>query len=144
MRYQPAAVWHHGFPDYNHILQLNNDGYSNYNSLQAAFKVREFTGLTGQFNYVWSRTFDTGSANRGGDFLSDFQNPYDVSKNYAPSNFDTPWNVNFTLVYDVPRVHAVPEADGQKVGRSIRSSAPRRDVHSPSYSQVGSTLRIRG
>ena len=26
------------FPQYTHILQLNNDGYSNYNSLQTAFK----------------------------------------------------------------------------------------------------------
>ena len=37
------------------ILQLNNDGYSNYNSLQTAFKVRDIHGLTGQMNFVWSR-----------------------------------------------------------------------------------------
>ena len=43
------------FPNYNHILQLNNDGYSNYNSLQAAFKVRDMHGLTGQLNFTWSR-----------------------------------------------------------------------------------------
>ena len=62
--------------DYNHILQLNNDAYSNYNSLQTAFKVRDLHGLSGQLNFVWSRSFDTGSANRGGSFLSDYQNPY--------------------------------------------------------------------
>ena len=111
------------FPGYNHILQLNNDGYSNYNSLQAAFKLREFHGLTGQFNYTWSRAFDTGSANRGGDFLSNYQNPYDVSKNYAPSNFDTPWNVNFTLVYDVPRAHSLPRllAEGWSINTLFRA-----------------------
>jgi carboxypeptidase family protein/TonB-dependent receptor-like protein len=107
------------FPNYNHILQLNNDAYSNYNSLQTAFKVRDFHGLTGQFNFVWSRTFDTGSANRGGDLLSNFQNPYNVNANYAPSNFDTPWNVNFTLVYDVPKVHGLPRLIGE--GWSINS-----------------------
>jgi hypothetical protein len=101
------------FPEYNHILQMNNDGYSNYNSLQTAVKVREMYGLTGQFNFVWSRTFDTGSANRGGDFLSNFQNPYSVDKNYSPSNFDTPWNVNFTLVYDLPKIHALPKLVGE-------------------------------
>jgi hypothetical protein len=101
------------FPQYNHILQLNNDGYSNYNSLQTAFKIRDAHGLTGQVNFVWSRTFDTGSANRGGDFLSNFQNPYSVDKNYSPANFDTPWNVNFTLVYDVPRLHALPKLVGE-------------------------------
>ena len=115
------------FPGYDHILQLNNDGYSNYNSLQAAFKFREFHGLTGQFNYTWSRAFDTGSANRGGDFLSNYQNPYDVSKNYAPSNFDTPWNVNFTLVYDVPRAHSVPRllAEGWSINTLFRAQEGR-------------------
>ncbi len=101
------------FPQYNHILQLNNDGYSNYNSLQAGFKVREVHGLTGQVNFTWSRALDTGSANRGGDFLSQFQNPYNVNKNYAPSNFDTPLNVNFTAVYEVPRFHGVPRLVGE-------------------------------
>jgi hypothetical protein len=101
------------FQDYNHILQLNNDGYSNYNSLQTAFKVRDLHGLTGQFNFTWSRAFDTGSANRGGTFLSNAQNPYNVDKGYAPSDFDTPWNVNFTLVYEVPRVQALPRLIGE-------------------------------
>ena len=101
------------FPNLNHILQLNNDGYSNYNSLQTAFKVRDVHGLTGQFNFTWSRAFDTGSANRGGTFLSNAQNPYNVDKGYAPSDFDTPWNVNFTLVYEMPRVHALPRLLGE-------------------------------
>lgn len=113
---QPFAT---RFPDYNHILQLNNDGYSNYNSLQLAYKVRDVHGVTGQINYTWSRAFDTGSANRGGTFLSDYQNPYNVSKGYAPSDFDTPWNINFTLVYDVPKVHGIPKLIGE--GWSINS-----------------------
>jgi Carboxypeptidase regulatory-like domain/TonB dependent receptor-like, beta-barrel/TonB-dependent Receptor Plug Domain len=101
------------FPQYDHILQLNNDGYSNYNSLQTSLKAREIHGLTGQLNFTWSRSFDTGSANRGGTFLSDYQNPYRVSKGYAPSDFDTPWNVNFTMVYAVPKVHALPRLLGE-------------------------------
>ncbi len=115
------------FPNYNHILQLNNDGYSNYNSLQTAFKVRDMHGLTGQVNFVWSRTLDTGSANRGGDFLSLYQNPYNVSKNYSPSNFDTPWNVNFTLVYDVPTVRALPKliAEGWSINSLFRAQEGR-------------------
>jgi outer membrane receptor protein involved in Fe transport len=112
-----------GAPLYDHILQLNNDGYSNYNSLQLSYKVRDMHGLTGQLNYTWSRAFDTGSANRGGTFLSDYQNPYNVDKGYAPSDFDTPWNVNFTLVYDVPKWHAVPKllGDGWSVNSIFRA-----------------------
>jgi len=98
---------------YNHVLQLNNDGYSNYNSLQTAFKVRDMHGLTGQVNFTWSRSFDTGSANRGGTFLSNYQNPYNVNKGYTPSDFDTPWNVNFNLVYAVPKFHDVPRLLGE-------------------------------
>jgi hypothetical protein len=101
------------FPQYKHIMQINNDGYSNYNSLQTAFKVRNAHGFTGQVNFTWSRAFDTGSANRGGDLLSNFQNPYRVSANYAPSNFDTPLNVNFTAVYEVPRLNGVPRLVGE-------------------------------
>jgi len=108
-----------GAPLYNHMLQLNNDGYSNYNSLQLAYKVREMHGFTGQVNYTWSRAFDTGSANRGGTFLSDYQNPYNVSKAYAPSDFDTPWNINFTAVYDLPKIHGLPKLVGE--GWSINS-----------------------
>ncbi len=101
------------FPQYNHILQLNNDGYSNYNSLQTSFKARDIHGLTGQLNFTWSRSFDTGSANRGGTFLSNYQNPYNVDKGYAPSDFDTPWNINFNVVYVVPKFHDVPRLIGE-------------------------------
>jgi len=101
------------FPNYNHILQLNNDGYSNYNSMQTAFKVRDVHGVTGQFNFTWSRAFDTGSANRGGTFLSNYQNPYRPDKGYAPSDFDTPWNVNFTVVYAVPKIYGIPKIVGE-------------------------------
>jgi len=112
-----------GGPLYDHILQLNNDGYSNYNSLQLAYKVRELHGVTGQINYTWSRAFDTGSANRGGTFLTDYQNPYRVSKGYAPSDFDTPWNINFNLVYAVPKFHNVPTliGDGWQINSLFRA-----------------------
>src|SRR5437868_889478 len=108
---------------YNHVMQLNNDGYSNYNSLQLALKVRQVHGLTGQVDYTWSRSFDTGSANRGGTFLSDFQNPYRVSKGYAPSDFDTPWNVNFNLVYVIPKIQALPKlvGDGWQLNSLFRA-----------------------
>ena len=116
------------FPQYNHILQLNNDAYSNYNSLQTAFKVRDLHGLSGQLNYVWSRSFDTGSANRGGSFLSDFQNPYPPDKGYAPADFDTPWNVNFTAGLRSSQVPALcPKlvGDGWQINSLFRAQEGR-------------------
>ncbi len=127
---QPLTALFHdstGAPLYNHVLQLNNDGYSNYNSLQTSMKVRDLHGLTGQANFVWSRALDTGSANRGYDFLSEYQNPYSVAKNYAPSDFDTPWNANFTAVYAVPRLYSLPKlvGDGWQLNSIFRAQKGR-------------------
>ena len=103
------------FPQYNHIMQLNNDGYSNYNSLQTAFKVRETHGFSGQVNFTWSRAFDTGSANRGGSFLSNYQNPYHVNTRVMrPRILTLRWNVNFTAgLCEFPRFHGVPRLVGE-------------------------------
>ena len=103
------------FPQYNHILQLNNDAYSNYNSLQAAYKVRDLHGLSGQLNFVWSRSFDTGSANRGGSYLSDFQNPYNVDKGYAPADFDTPSERKFHGRISDPQVPRSAQSGGRRM-----------------------------
>ncbi len=100
---------HDQFPQYNYVLQMNNDAYSNYNSLQTSLKVRDIHGLTGQFNFVWSKTMDTGSANRGGDFLTVYQNPYNIKANYTLATFDTPLSTNFALVYAVPSPQNLPK-----------------------------------
>ncbi len=101
------------FPNYRHIAQLNNDGYSNYNALQTSFKLREFHGLTANINYVWSHALDTGSFNRGGDFGTLQQNPYNIDRNYGNSGFDATQNFNFLIAYDVPKVSALPKVLGE-------------------------------
>jgi hypothetical protein len=101
------------FPDYRHIAQLNNDGFSNYHALQTAFKLRNFHGLTANINYVWSHAMDTGSFNRGGDFGTLAQNPYNIDRNYANSGFDVPNNFNFLIAYDVPKMSALPRWLGE-------------------------------
>ncbi len=102
-----------GAYELNHILQLNNDGFSNYNSFQTSLKLRDLHDLSGAFNFVWSHSLDTGSANRGGDFLSNLQNPYRPDQSYANSDFDTPWNFNANLLYNVPRLQKLPKLLGE-------------------------------
>ena len=70
-------------------------------------------GLSGQLNFVWSSSFDTGSSNRGFTFFSDFQNPYNINRAYSRSDYDTPLNVNFTLVYEIPKAHSLPKLLGE-------------------------------
>jgi len=116
-----------GGNELNHILQLNNDGFSNYNSFQTSLKLRALHNLTGAFNFVWSHSLDTGSANRGGDFLSNLQNPYRPDQSYANSDFDTPRNFNFNLVYDVPKLGKLPKlmGEGWEINGLFRSQTGR-------------------
>ncbi len=65
------------FPEYNHIIQLNNDGQSHYDSLQMTYNQRNFHGFNNQANFTWSKCFDYNSVNRGGagDYPQ-LNNPY--------------------------------------------------------------------
>jgi hypothetical protein len=93
-----------------HIVQLNDDGHSRYDSLQASYKFRDLWNFTGAVNLTWSSAFDTGSANRGSSFdgVTPCQNPYNVECNWARADFDVPLNFNVSFVYDVPRWGALP------------------------------------
>ena len=104
------------FPQYNHILQLNNDGYSNYNSLADRLQSARYSRLhwTDQLHLVTEPSIPVPPI-AAETFLSNYQNPYNVSKGYAPSDFDTPWNINFTVVYDVPKIHGTTETDRRRL-----------------------------
>ncbi len=108
---------------YDHVAQLNNDGFSNYNALQTSFKLRNFHGLTAQVNFVWSRALDTGSVNRGITFFSFSQNPYDPAFSYAPSDFDVPLNFNYSLLYDAPTIPNLPKwlGEGWQINSVLRA-----------------------
>src|SRR3984957_8513390 len=45
-------------PNAGSIAQLNSIGTSNYNSLQALFRIRSWHGLTSQFSYTWGHELD--------------------------------------------------------------------------------------
>ncbi len=53
------------YPAVGSILQLNSNGTSNYNALQAVFKLRSWHGLTAQFNYTWAHAIDQVTEYRG-------------------------------------------------------------------------------
>ena len=129
------------FPQYNHILQLNNDGYSNYNSLQTAFKVRDLHGLSGQLNFVWSRSFDTGSANRGGSSSPISRIPTMWTRimlrriSTRPGTSISPWSMRSREFHALPKLW-------ETGGRSIRSSAPRQAVRLPPLSRPTLPTRV--
>ena len=61
------------YPDVGSILQLNSNGTSNYNALQATLKMHGWHGFTAQFAYTWAHALDEVTEYRGVDSLRQLQ-----------------------------------------------------------------------
>ena len=95
-------------PTINHIIQLNNDGQSRYDSLQMSYNQRNFHGFNNQVNFTWSKCFDYNSVNRGG--VGDYpqlNNPYDPKDSYGLCDHDVRFNFNIGGVYTLPHIAAL-------------------------------------
>ena len=86
------------FTHFGNILQMNSTGTSNYNSLQAAFKLRAWHGLTSQLGYTWSHALDIISEYRA-TILDDASSP---KRDYGNSDFDTRHLFTASFQYQVP------------------------------------------
>jgi len=49
-----------------HVVQITNEGESQYDSLQASYNQRAWNGFDTQYNLTWSKCYDLNSVNRGG------------------------------------------------------------------------------
>ena len=86
------------FPDFGIINEVRSNGNSNYNSLQAVAKVREWHRFTSQFTYTWSHALDDITAYRG----TTPQNAFNIQGEYGNGDFDTRHNFTALLNYDLP------------------------------------------
>jgi hypothetical protein len=86
------------YPDVGSILQLNSNGTSNYNSLQATLKLRGWHGLTAQFNYTWAHALDQVTEYRG---VIPFDS-FNLALDYGNSDFDTRQAFTGMWTYNVP------------------------------------------
>ena len=86
------------YPNVGSILQLNSNGDSNYNALQAILKLRSWHGLTAQFNYTWAHALDDVTEYRGSIPFDSFNLRYD----YGNSDFDTRNAFTGFWTYNVP------------------------------------------
>jgi len=87
------------FPNFGNILQLNTIGTSNYNSLQAVYRIRSWHGLTSQFAYTWAHALDEISQYRAA-IVDDAFNP---KLDYGNSDFDTRHLFTVSATYNIPR-----------------------------------------
>jgi hypothetical protein len=88
-----------------YVLQENSSGKSNYNSLQASFRVNGWHGVTSIVNYVWSKSLDNSSD--GEDFEPNAAQPNDSTQpnlEYGPSNFNVPHRFTWIFGYDLPHM----------------------------------------
>jgi Carboxypeptidase regulatory-like domain/TonB dependent receptor/TonB-dependent Receptor Plug Domain len=91
-----------------HVIQLNNDARSQYDSLQATLNQRNVHGLNLTTNFTWSKCYDYNSVNRGG--AGDYpqaNNPYNPKDSYGLCDTDVRLNFNSAGVYTVPNFPAL-------------------------------------
>src|SRR5271166_995261 len=86
------------YPDVGSVLQLNSNGTSNYNSLQAVWKVNSWHGLTGQFAYTWAHAIDQVTEYRG---VIPFDS-FNLALDKGSSDFDTRQLFVGFMVWSIP------------------------------------------
>src|SRR5208337_67959 len=86
------------YPNIGSVLQLNSNGNSNYNALQAIFKLRSWHGFTAQFNYTWAHALDNVTEYRG---VIPFDS-YNLRLDYGNSDFDTRQAFTGLWTYNIP------------------------------------------
>lgn len=92
---QERRPYHTRFPDFGIINQIESNGSSNYNSLQAALKIRSWHRLTSQFAYTWAHARDDMTWYRG----AIPQNSFDLRADYGNGDYDTRHNLTSLLSY---------------------------------------------
>lgn len=86
-------------PDFTRIDLVNNDAYSDYNSLQMQFKRRMTRGLQALLAYTWAKSLDTVSDD------SSLQAPstrMPASSERGPSSFDIAHQFSGSASYEIP------------------------------------------
>jgi hypothetical protein len=96
---------------YTSILQQQNDGISNYNSLQVNWQKRLTQGFTGSVAYTWSKTLNTFDTE-----TSNLRVPFDASADYANADFDRRHVFVTSYVYEFPWLRAQHGFVGRALG----------------------------
>jgi Carboxypeptidase regulatory-like domain/TonB dependent receptor len=95
---QAARPYFNQFPDFGVINQIETNGNSNYNSLQAILKVRQWHRFSGNFTYTWAHGLDDMTQYRG----TLPQDSFNLKADYGNMDYDTRHKFNAALNYDLP------------------------------------------
>jgi hypothetical protein len=89
------------------VTQVDNTGGSNYNGAVVSVARRQKL-INLQFNYMYSHAFDVisnGGFNGFSGNLINPENPYNVSQNYGPADYDIRNYISANYVINVPQYH---------------------------------------
>jgi len=94
------------FPQYETVwTHRQNEGWSNYHSLQVTATKRVSNGLSFLLAYTWSKTLGTTDVAIGGGGLwygGYGQSIYNRKLDYSVSSINVPHDVRITWIYDLP------------------------------------------
>ena len=93
-------------PTYASMIQMTNDGLSNYNALQVTVEHRFSKGLSFVANYTFSKALDNESVEA--QLTVTNPDPFVPRFNYGRSDLDTTHNFSFWTVYNLPSLGSAP------------------------------------
>jgi hypothetical protein len=83
------------------VTMMNDDGYSNYHSLQIDFRQQLWHGLQFDANYTWSHTLGVSTPNDWTGSFTQFT-LRDLKQSYGPTLFDLRHVTHISATYDLP------------------------------------------
>jgi hypothetical protein len=92
-----------GLNPYNYIYWQESAARSNYNALQATYRIDNWHGFTSAVNFTWSHSIDT--ASDGEDYVPNAAQPSDSTQpqlNRGNSNFDVRKRLTWNFIYQLP------------------------------------------
>lgn len=91
------------FPSLGFVNQFESSASSNYNSLQASLRLRNWHGFTSNVSYTYSHSID--NASDGQDYVPNATQPdnsFRPDRERASSNFDMRQHLTWTFNYQLP------------------------------------------
>src|SRR5205823_10939297 len=114
-------------PTYASLIEMNNDGISNYHSLQLTLEKRFSPRFSVISNYTYSKSLDNQSVDN--QFTVSNPDPFVPDFNYGLSDFDTPHNLSVWGIWDLPRLSGKPWLLRAAVGGWETAGALRSEEH---------------
>ncbi len=89
--------------NFSYIYYEGSGAKSDYNSLQATYRIDDWHGFTSAVNFAWSHSIDT--ASDGDDYVPNAAQPTDSTEpqlNRGNSNFDVRKRLTWNFIYQLP------------------------------------------